>query len=504
MLSPNLFSSYPGLGSIAAALARFVAWLAVLLPAASLHAATGVTPAPGMVYSLVVSASNMCMDVTSGSTSEGAVLQQWGCSGAKWQQFRLVPVSTGRYQLVNLNSGLCVEVPNSRTTSGVQLRQWSCGNAANNQLWTPSASGSTTYQLKNVHSGLCISDRNSSMLSGSAVVQEACTASSNKQWAFRIAAPASSARQIVVAADGSGDVTSVQAAVDSVQAYNTTPTTIRIHKGIYTEKVLVPANKPDITLVGATGTASDVVLTESRPANVHGTQGSATVVILAPRTTLMSLTIRNNYDEAANGSSQALALYASGDRAVYGNVRLLANQDTFLAASPSGGPQSRQYFYSSYIEGDVDFIYGPGAVVFNGCQIHSLSRGSTSNNGYITAASTHISNPYGFLFIDSIFTSNARANTVYLGRPWHPSGNPDADGQVLIRSSALGAHVKVSQPWSDMSGFSWRTEARFAEYQNTGPGATLNANRPQLSASSAARYTIAAYLSGADGWNPLQ
>ncbi len=36
--------------------------------------------------------------------------------------------------------------------------------------------------------------------------------------------------------------------------------------------------------------------------------------------------------------------------------------------------------------------------MFDRCEIRSLSRGSSSNNGYITAAATDSSNPYGFLF----------------------------------------------------------------------------------------------------------
>ena len=53
-----------------------------------------------------------------------------------------------------------------------------------------------------------------------------------------------------------------------------------------------------------------------------------------------------------------------------------------------------------------------------------------------------------------------------------------------------------------MSSNSWRN-ARFFEYRNTGPGATLNSNRAQLSDSAAANYTPQKYLAGTDGWNPL-
>jgi pectinesterase len=316
------------------------------------------------------------------------------------------------------------------------------------------------------------------------------------------AAAVAPAATITVAADGTGNYTTVQAAVNAVPAGNTTPTTISIKQGTYRGTVLVPATKQYLTFTGATGTAADVVLVDNRPANVYGTQGSATVVILAANTTVRNLTIQNDYDEAANGASQALALYAGGDRQIYRNIRALGNQDTLLSWSGSASRTYRQYYYASWIEGDVDFVYGDGTAVFDHCKIHSLSRGSSSNNGYITAASTWNTNPYGFLFVADAFSSNAPAGTVYLGRPWHPSGNTAAIAQVLIRDSTLDAHVHTSQPWTDMSGFSWKG-ARFSEYHNSGAGAGVNANRPQMTDSQAAGYTAQRYLAGTDGWNPV-
>ena len=39
-------------------------------------------------------------------------------------------------------------------------------------------------------------------------------------------------------------------------------------------------------------------------------------------------------------------------------------------------------------------------------------------------------------------------------------------------------------------------DARFYEYQNTGPGSVVNADVPQLTAVKATQYTVASYL----GW----
>jgi pectinesterase len=307
---------------------------------------------------------------------------------------------------------------------------------------------------------------------------------------------------IDVAGDGSGRYRTVQAAVDAIPAGNRAPVTIRIARGTYRGIVRLPDTKAAITLVGATGNAADVVITESRSArSAGGNEASSTVLNASPDSTIADLTIVNAYDEAANGASQAVALTARNDRQVYRNVRILGNQDTLLTWTGSATTRHRQLFTDCYVEGDVDFIFGSGTAVFDGCEIRSLSRGSTSNNGYVTAPATNRANPYGFLFVGSRFTSNAPGGTVYLGRPWQPGGDPNAVGQVVIRESSLGAHVRTSQPWTDMSGFSWRN-ARFAEHRNTGPGAGVNANRPQLTEAQAATHTRQRYLAGSDGWNP--
>ena len=159
--------------------------------------------------------------------------------------------------------------------------------------------------------------------------------------------------------------------------------------------------------------------------------------------------------------------------------------------------------YKSYVSGDVDFIYGNGALVIDSSKIVSLDRNS-SNNGYITAAATNNTNPYGILITRSTLSGPSAAQTVALGRCWHPSSSTSASGQVLIRDSSLGGHIRQAGAWQDMGGFSWKT-CRFNEYNNSGSGATTGtSDRPQMSASTAANYTSVKYLAGTDGWNPVQ
>ncbi|HEY2673642.1 MAG TPA: pectinesterase family protein [Rugosimonospora sp.] len=323
--------------------------------------------------------------------------------------------------------------------------------------------------------------------------------------------PASAATSSVVAKDGTGNYTTVQAAVNAVPANNTSRFTITIKPGTYREIVSIPSNRPYISFVGAGSSASAVVITYDNASGTakpgggtYGTSGSASVTIDGHDFTASNLTFSNSFNEAAHPeitSQQAVAVLTRTDRLTFDNVRFLGNQDTLYLNSAATTTRGRSYLHACYVEGDVDFIFGRGTAVFNGCQINSLNRGSSSNNGYVTAAATDTGNPYGFLFYRCTLTSPAASKSVYLGRPWHPSGDPNAIGQVLYRESTLGAQIKDA-PWTDMSGFSWK-DARFFEYHDTGAGATVNSNRPQLTDAQASTYTPQRYLAGSDGWNPV-
>ncbi|MGC9538709.1 pectinesterase family protein [Streptomyces sp. UG1] len=299
-----------------------------------------------------------------------------------------------------------------------------------------------------------------------------------------------------------GDYPTVQAAVDAVPRGNASTVVIAVAPGTYREKVHIPSNKPNIVLQGTGQDRSDTVIVYDTPAEYGGSTGSATVRIDANDVTARNLTFSNDFDEAAHElrGEQALAMKTNGDRIVFENTGFLGNQDTLMTNSPSLTTVSRVYIRDSYIEGDVDFIYGRATTVIERSVIRALNRGSTTNNGWVTAASTWKDNPYGFLITDSKIVSDAPDGSFHLGRPWHPGGEPDAIAQVLIRNTELPAAIK-SSPWTDMSGFSWK-DARFSEYRNYGPGAAVTADRPQMSEDAARDHTVADYLQGTDNWAP--
>lgn len=322
-------------------------------------------------------------------------------------------------------------------------------------------------------------------------------------------APQEPGSTITVALDGSGDYASLQAALGALPEGRTERTTIELAPGTYHERVNVWRDLPPVTLRGTGQRAADTVVSYDDSSGTtkyyldetHGTSGSASTTVMADDFRAEHLTFANTFDEEANADQdghQAVALRMLGDRAVLDGIRAVGDQDTLLLDS-SRGQLRRTYLTGCYVEGDVDFVFGRGRAVFEDCELHSSDRGKDPA-GYVTAASTEGANPYGFLIYRSRFTSDAPDGSVYLGRPWHPGGDPEAAPQVLVRESELGAHIKDA-PWTDMSGFPWEG-ARFAEYCNTGPGAGKGPDRPQMKPKEAREHTPEHYLAGDDGWDP--
>jgi len=311
----------------------------------------------------------------------------------------------------------------------------------------------------------------------------------------------------------------IGAALAAAQPEGREPYVVFIHDGRYREKLSVTT--PNVVLVGQS--REGTVLTYDAAAGhrspggwPYGTRGSFTLRIAAPGFRMENMTVENAFDLPANaarpdsdstkvGGSQAVAvmLDEGSDRAVFRDCVISGHQDTLF---PNGG---RAYFSGCTILGSVDFIFGRGRAVFDRCDVVSRDRGSRTNNGYVTAPSTHVSQPYGFVFVRSRLlkeTPSMAPNSVTLGRPWHPSGNPHAVGSAVFIDTWMDDHIGAAG-WSPMSStdaagnrVEHRPEdARFYEHGSTGPGAVASPSRRLLTAEEAAAYDVVRVL---DGWDP--
>jgi pectinesterase len=303
----------------------------------------------------------------------------------------------------------------------------------------------------------------------------------------------------------------IGAALAAAPSQGERPHRIYIRNGRYYEKLSV--DKPNIHLLGesrdGTVLTYDAAAGHPRPdgAGTWGTRGSFTLRIAAPRFRLENLTVENGFDYPAEAAKpeddptriralQAVALLTEqgSDQAVFANCRLSGHQDTLFADS------GRAYFHRCVILGHVDFIFGAGQAVFEESDIISRDRGRGTNNGYIAAPSTLKSQPYGFLFVNSRLLKEhpqLAPGSVALGRPWRPSGNPQAAGSAVYIDVYMDDHIGASG-WDQMGGFP-PEEARLFEYGSTGPGAIESPTRRVLTEAEAEYYTVTQVLRG---WDP--
>jgi alpha-L-fucosidase 2 len=118
--------------------------------------ATGLPPSdpqPGVYYRLVTAHSGKNADISGGSTSAGALLQQWSATGGLNQQFDFLDSGDGYYRIRARHSGLVLQPASS--SSGADITQQPDTSAAG-QLWRVVGHGGGVVSLVNRQSGLAM------------------------------------------------------------------------------------------------------------------------------------------------------------------------------------------------------------------------------------------------------------------------------------------------------------------------------------------------------------
>ncbi|NOT73687.1 MAG: T9SS type A sorting domain-containing protein [Cyclobacteriaceae bacterium] len=278
-----------------------------------------------------------------------------------------------------------------------------------------------------------------------------------------ITAPAGTS--VTVAKDGSGNYTTVQAAIDAAPTGRSAPYIIFIKSGIYKEKITVPSNKPFLQLVGER--VSTTILTyddysgKAMPGGgTYGTSNSASVTINAADFSAINVTFENTTGDAP----QALAINVNADRAAFNNCRFLGGQDTVLA----NGSGNKQYFRHCYIDGVVDFIFGNSRAVFDSCFVYAKSRVDGLNGSYITAANTQSNQSYGYVFRNCVFPSNTGVTKYVLGRPWQNSTGsvPLSFPRVVLLNTTMGFNQIKPEGWAIWDAGTVTSSIYYAEYKS--------------------------------------
>jgi len=309
---------------------------------------------------------------------------------------------------------------------------------------------------------------------------------------------------VIVAKDGTGNFSTVQAAIDAAPSNRTMPYVIYIKDGKYKEKITVASTKTFIHLVGQS--VANTILTyddyASKPlpgGGTVGTQNSASFTVNATDFAAQNITFENSYGDG----SQAVAILVNADKAAFKNCRFLGNQDTIYT---KGNGTPRHYFKNCYIDGNVDFIFGSSVALFDSCIIYAKSR-TAAGSSFITAANTPQGQAYGYVFKDCKLPANTGATSYFLGRPWQNSNGstlPYANNKTVFLNAKMGSSINVAG-WTTWDGGTDVNLITYAEYKSTNfSGTLLDISQrvswsKQLSDAEAATYTFANMFTD---WNP--
>jgi hypothetical protein len=133
-------------------------------------------------YQLQNEASSLSLNVSGGSTANGAAIIQWPYgSGSANAQWTFIPTDSGYYQINNVNSGLDAVVQSASTSQGANIIQWAFGSSGDDQ-WKPQQNSDGSYTFVNRKSGLVLEDPGSSTTQGTQMDQWGANGGANQKW----------------------------------------------------------------------------------------------------------------------------------------------------------------------------------------------------------------------------------------------------------------------------------------------------------------------------------
>jgi len=319
----------------------------------------------------------------------------------------------------------------------------------------------------------------------------------NSGWTFttKRAGPSASAERVVVSADGKGDFSTVQGAIDFVPDRSARRVTIYVRNGNY-EEIVYFRNKSNMTILGEDRDKVVVFYQNNEVFNPHptnistnewpGTYPSRRAAFMGDNSTgiyLVNLTIKTT----ARGQAEGLLLM--GDRNILSHVTVVGSGDALQVNGPV-------YITDSLIFGDGDTILGRGPAFFNRTELQS--------NGAFMWTRNTVAN-HGNVFLNSTFRKRG-TGTPEIARAPVNNGRAYPNVEVVLINSKLEGISPVG--WGAMGGDT--TNMHFWEYNSTnlsdGKPVDVSQRKPESKqltkekdAETIANYSNPAYVLG---WSP--
>ena len=155
-------------------------------------------------------------------------------------------------------------------------------------------------------------------------------------------------------------------------------------------------------------------------------------------------------------TERAAAMTIEAPYAEFFSCKFYSSQDTLYAgASPA-------FFRKCVIEGQTDYIFGEGNVVFDFCELRWKGYSGATYPGYITAARQGSGSYTGYLFNKcKVYGSsqNLAVTAGYFGRPWAATAKV-----MFINTTLQDKNMILPAGWYSMSGVNPENVAGFKEY----------------------------------------
>ncbi|OJJ96679.1 hypothetical protein ASPACDRAFT_34479, partial [Aspergillus aculeatus ATCC 16872] len=256
----------------------------------------------------------------------------------------------------------------------------------------------------------------------------------------------------------------IQSALNALPTSSKVTPTVFIYPGTYEEQLVV--NRSGTTIfMGYSDNHLDYSSNQVTIQYNHGvdTQAdesnsdSATVYATGNYFQAVNINFVNNYGTTKNYASLGFAVKSSKYASLYG-CQVTGNQDALLING---------YFFASnsYIEGNIDMIWGSGSGYFLNSTISPNEDGINLTADKRTTSTT----VGGFVFDQCTITPASGAGSmseISLGRPWNNYA------RVAYVESYLDSCVEAAG-WEQWSSSSPQTDGvLFGEYQNYGPGSS--------------------------------
>ncbi|XP_062197587.1 pectinesterase-like [Phragmites australis] len=308
-------------------------------------------------------------------------------------------------------------------------------------------------------------------------------------------APAASVTpDAVVAKDGSGNYTTVSAAVAAAPTNSAKRYVIYIKAGAYLENVEVGKKQKNLMFVGD-GIGKTVIKASRNVADGSTTFRSATVAVVGNNFLARDLTIENS---AGPSKHQAVALRVGADLSAFYRCSFVGYQDTLYVHS------LRQFFRDCDVYGTIDFIFGNAAVVLQGCNLYARKPLPNQSNVFTAQGredpnqNTGISIQKCKVAAASDLVGSESSTKTYLGRPWK------LYSRTVFMQSQLDSLIDPAG-WLEWNGNFALDTLYYGEYMNRGPGAGTSGRvkwkgyHVITSSAEASAFTVGSFIDG-DVW----